>query len=271
MMDPKLPKLDKKREPRRRILEGGNGLNPFEGLDPWGAETDVERRDAEGRTVEADDDGEGEAGDEGATGARPPAAGVRSGNHQFEVCVLALLESRVDHHLTVHAGYTYLTHRTLKRNIRASKSRTCCESCDRLRYVDSVRRIHGDVDESLCVIVGREEGTKGAVNQTCNQNLIIRCFAFAAGKTAREASCGRKFLFVLYGQRHKISAGNRIFCGADSGENHRVAEGCHHSAIGLFGQLACLQFDHSSIGKSDFFGNNIHLKFVINSRRLRPC
>lgn len=73
MMDPKLPKLDKKREPRRRILEGGNGLNPFEGLDPWGAETDVERRDAEGRTVEADDDGEGEAGDEGATGARPPA------------------------------------------------------------------------------------------------------------------------------------------------------------------------------------------------------
>lgn len=69
MMDPKLPKLDKKREPRRRILEGGNGLNPFEGLDPWGAETDVERRDAEGRTVEADGDGEGGT----VEASRPPA------------------------------------------------------------------------------------------------------------------------------------------------------------------------------------------------------
>ena len=28
------------------MMEGGNGLDPFEGLDAWGEETDVSRRDA---------------------------------------------------------------------------------------------------------------------------------------------------------------------------------------------------------------------------------
>ena len=76
--------------------------------------------------------------------------------------------------------------------------------------------------------------------------------------------------FVLYGQRHEICTGNRIFGGADSGQNHRIAERRHHSAISLFSQLACLQFDHSSVRESNLFGYNIHSIFVIFGRRLRP-
>ena len=52
-------------------MEGGNGLNPFEGLDPWGEETAVERRDAAGRTAAADDDGDG--GEAETAAAVPPA------------------------------------------------------------------------------------------------------------------------------------------------------------------------------------------------------
>ena len=141
---------------------------------------------------------------------------IRSSHHQLEVSVLALLEGRVDNHLAVHTRYTYFADRSLERNIRASQSSSCSESGNALRHIDAVRRIHRDVYERLCVIVRREEGTKGTVDETRNQDLIIRCFALAAGKTAWEASCGRKFLFVLYGQGHKIRTRNRIFGGADS-------------------------------------------------------
>ena len=186
---------------------------------------------------------------------------IRSGYHQLEVCVLALLEGRVNHHLAIYTRYTYLAHRTLERYIRACERSTCCQTGNALRHVDTVSRIHRYVDEGLCVIIGREERTKGAVDQTGNQDLIIRCFTFAAGESTRETSCGRKFLFVLYGQGHKIRTRNRIFGGADSSQNHRVAEGRHHGSISLFGQFACLQFDYSSVRESNLFGYNIHLFF----------
>ena len=98
---------------------------------------------------------------------------VRSGNHQLQVSVLALLEGRVNHHLAIYACYTYFAHRTLERDIRTSQSSTCSQTGNRLRHVNAVGRIHGYVYESLCVIVRREEGTKGPVDQTCNQNLIV--------------------------------------------------------------------------------------------------
>ena len=142
---------------------------------------------------------------------------VRSGNHQLQVSMLTLLEGRVNHHLTIYACYTYFAHRTLERDIRASQSCTCSQTGNALRHVDTVSRIHGNVYKRLCVIVRREEGAKGAVNQTCNQDLIIRCFAFAAGEATREASCGRKFLFVLNSEGHKIRSRHCIFGGADSG------------------------------------------------------
>lgn len=51
-------------------MDGGNGLDPFEGLDAWGEETDVSRRDAAGRTegADAEEDGADTAGN-----APPPS------------------------------------------------------------------------------------------------------------------------------------------------------------------------------------------------------
>ena len=195
---------------------------------------------------------------------------IRSGNHQFKVSVLALLESGVNHHLTVYACNTYFAHRTFERNIRASQRSTCSETGNALRHVNAVSRIHSHVDKGFCMVVRREKGTKGAVDKACYQDFIIRSLSFATGKSTREASCGREFFFVLYCQGHEISARDSIFCGADSSQNHRVTERCHHSTVGLLRQFACLQFDYSSVRKSNLFGNNIHQFLFVLGRRLRP-
>ena len=160
---------------------------------------------------------------------------VRSGNHQLEVRVLALLEGRVNHHFSIYTCYAYFAHRTLKRDIRTSQCCTGSESCNRLRHVDAVCRIHRNVHEGLGVVVSREQRTEGTVNESCNQNLVVRCFAFAAGKASGETTRRSKLLFVLYRQGHKIGTGHCVFGRADGSQNHRVAQSRHDSAVSLFG------------------------------------
>ena len=78
---------------------------------------------------------------------------VGSGNHQLEVSLLALLESRVDHHLAVHTSYAHLAHRTLERNIGASQSCTRSQTSDGLWHVNAISRVHGYIYKSVCVII----------------------------------------------------------------------------------------------------------------------
>ena len=180
------------------------------------------------------------------------------GNHQLEVGALALLEGRVDNKLSVNAGYTYLGYRSLKRYIRA---RQCCRGSQtgyRLRHIYTVSRIHRNVDKRVCVVVSGEERTERTINEACNQDLVVRCFAFAAGKASGKTSCGGKLLFVLNRQRHKVCTGHSVFGGAYCGKDHGVAQGCHHGSVCLLGELAGLKGDNSTIRQSNLFSYNIH-------------
>ena len=109
------------------------------------------------------------------------------------------------------------------------------------------------------MIVSGEEGTQCAVDKTRNQYLVVRGLSFAAGESTGETAGTRKFLFVLYGQGHKVSARYRIFGATYSSQNHGIANRCHHCTVGLFGQFAGLQRDHAAICHLDLFSYDIHL------------
>ena len=109
------------------------------------------------------------------------------------------------------------------------------------------------------MIVGGEEGTEGAVNETRGQNLVVACTAFAFGESTGETTHSGVFFFIVTLERHEIGAGGSVFGTANGSEKHGVVHAQHHCAVRLLCELTGLNADGASIRQGDSLCNNVHL------------
>ena len=106
-------------------------------------------------------------------------------------------------------------------------------------------------------IVG-EEGTQGTVDQTGDEDLMLRGTGLALEETAGEATHGGVFFLIVNGERHEVNVLSHFFLGANGSQEHRVVHADHGSTVGLLGQLAGLDFNHAAVAEIEFFSDNVH-------------
>ena len=182
--------------------------------------------------------------------------------HQIHVSGFELCERGVDDILAIDTCNAHFGDGAVEGNVGAGQGGTGGKTCEGIGHVYTVGREECDVDKHFCVVVAREEGTQGAVNEARGQDFVVGSTAFAFGKSAGEASCSGVFFFVIALERHEIGAGGSVFGTADGGKQHGVVHAQHHCAVGLLGQLAGLNADGTTIGQGDGFCNHVHLMCV---------
>ena len=182
-----------------------------------------------------------------------------SRNHEIHVGTLELFEGRVDYKLSVDASHAHFRDRTVKRNVGASQSCRGSETSESIGHIHAISTEECDVHKYFCVIVRREEGTEGAVNETRSQNLVVASTTFAFGESTGEATHSGVFFFIVTLQGHEIGAGGSVFGTANGSEKHRVVHAQHHRAVRLLRELTGLNADGTSIRQGDSLCNNVHL------------
>ena len=182
-------------------------------------------------------------------------------DHQLDVGILDLLESRVDHPFAVHAGHAHLGDGAVERYVAACDCGRSCDTCQCVGGIVLVGRVKCHVDESVSVVVIGEKRAEHAVNQTRGKNLVVAGASLTFEEASRIASDRRIFLFIFNCEGHEVYALAGLAGRTNGGKKHRVAHAHLYRSIGLLGKFACLDRDLTSVGQRDGFLYWIHLKF----------
>ena len=172
-----------------------------------------------------------------------------SGNDHVDVGFFHILDGGVDDHLTIDATDSHFGDGAVEGDVGDGE---CGGGGQASESIGEHVAVAGDERHKylgVSVVVVREEGTEGAVNQAGDQNLVFRRTGFAFEETARETAHSGVLFLVFNLQRQKIGAFHCFFLGANGGQQHRVATLYNGSTIGLLGQLAGFDGDFSSVSQ----------------------
>ena len=183
-------------------------------------------------------------------------------DHEFEVSLLHLGESGVDHELAVDAADADLVDGTSEREVAGREGARRRKACKGIRLDVFLSRDKGNVDEHFRVEIIRPERPDGAVDQAADEDLIVARLAFPLHKTAGEASCGIILFFVVYGEGHKVGAFLHFRSGCHGGEKHSATHLHDSGSGGLLGQFAGLDLNHAAIREFDLLVDYIHSNCV---------
>ena len=177
---------------------------------------------------------------------------------EVEVGTLDVLHWSIDDILAVKVAYADLADGAVEGYVADGESRSCCEGSQLVGHCVLVARDEGYLHLHFSVEVVGEERTQSAVNQSGNENFVLRrtCLAFeeTAGRTAHSGI----FLLVIYGEGHKVHEFTYFFLCAYRSEKHSVVHTHYGAAVSLLCKLAGLDFDHSAIAEIEFLVDNVH-------------
>ncbi|MNY37712.1 hypothetical protein D3C86_1722940 [compost metagenome] len=100
---------------------------------------------------------------------------------------------------------------------------------------------NGDDDLRLVLVAIGKQRADRAVDEARNQGFLLARTAFALEIAARDLAGGEVFFLVVHGQREEVLARLGRLGADDGGEQHGLAQGGEHGAIGLAGHLAGLE------------------------------
>ena len=169
------------------------------------------------------------------------------GHDEVEVGALNVLHGGVDDVLAVEVAHAHLANGAVEGNVAHGEGRSSGQGGQLVGHGVVVTTDKGDVHLHLGVEVVGEKGTQGAVDQTGDEDLMLRGACLALEETAGEATHGGVFFLVVNGERHEVDVLAHLALGAYGGQKHRVVHADNGSAVGLFGQLAGLDFDHAAV------------------------
>ncbi len=186
------------------------------------------------------------------------AATMRSRSARVEVGAFDVLHGGVDDILAVEVAHAHLADGTVEGDVADGEGRSGSQSGQLVGHGVFIAADKGDADLHLGVEVVGEEGTQGTVDQTGDENLMLRGTGLALEETAGEATHGGVFFLIVNGEGHEVDVLAHLFLRADGGQKHCVVHADNGSAVGLFGQLTGLDFDHAAIAEIELFSDNVH-------------
>ena len=172
---------------------------------------------------------------------------LRSGDDEFHVGELELLERRVEHPVSLHAADAHAADRFRERDL-ASVQRE--RGREQREHVGVVFLVGGDdVDEHLHFVLEafREQRPDGAVDDAARQDLVIVRTPFALDEAAGNLAGGVGLLLVLDREREEREV-TLVVTDGDSGEDHCLAELYHGGPCCLLRHAAGLD-DQGATGE----------------------
>ena len=92
---------------------------------------------------------------------------------------------------------------------------------------------------------------------------MLRGTSLALEEAAGEATHGGVFFLIINGKGHEVDVLAYLFLRADGGQKHGVVHAYHSGTVGLFGQLASLDFDHTAIAEVESLSDDVFVHFFI--------
>ena len=109
--------------------------------------------------------------------------------HQFHVGTLELLECGIDDELAVNAGHTHLRDGAVEGDVAAGDGCGSGQTGKGVGHFHTVGREHGDVHESLGMVVIREQRAHHTVHKARCEDFIIRSASLTFEETAGKTAC----------------------------------------------------------------------------------
>ena len=184
------------------------------------------------------------------------------GDHKVKVASCHLGEPGIDDKLAVDTCHADLGYGTAERQVAGSKGRRCGQAGKSVGLSVLIGRDKAHIYEYFQVEILGPQRAQGPVDKACDQNLVVRRFAFPLEEAAGKASCGIILLSVIHCEGHEIGALFNFFCSANCGEQHGAAHFYDCGTVGLLGKLAGFDFDHAAVRELDFFVDNVHYCFL---------
>ncbi|MNL02136.1 hypothetical protein D3C87_1226350 [compost metagenome] len=178
---------------------------------------------------------------------------LRAGNNQIQNRFIHLIKMRVQNIFAVDIANARAADRAHERNARQCERSGCGNHRQNVRVIFEVV-LNDRYDNLRVVLVAfRKQRADRAVDQAGNQRFLLRRTAFALEIAAGDlAGCVGLFL-VVHGEREEVLSRLRRLCGNHRRKNHRLAVGCDDGAVGLTGNLACLELQRAA-SPFDFHG-----------------
>ena len=182
---------------------------------------------------------------------------VGSGHNQVHPRLFQLRRAWVYHQLSVHLRHAHFGNGAVERDIGNHQGR---RSRQTRQCVGRNLRVSGhecDVDLHIGVEIVGKHGPDGTVNQTADQDFIIRKPAFAPQKTTGNLAGRSEFLLIVHGKRQEVNAFLCFVPGNHGCQQHGIAHAHHHRAIGLLGKFSGFNGYGLPVGHLDILGDHI--------------
>ena len=166
----------------------------------------------------------------------------RAGHAQVKRAVGHLAISWIDLQLARHQADARARDRTVPGDIGYHQRGAGGDDAEHIDMVFLIMRKRYQDDLDIVSHILWEERAQRTVDDARRQNRALRWSAFAAEETARHATSGVHFLFIIHAKREEVQAGTRRAHGRRA-EEHGIAHADGHSAAGLLRQAAGLDDD----------------------------
>ena len=165
-----------------------------------------------------------------------------SGDDELERGGITFGEGGVRGPLTVSGvGHAYGADRAVERNARDHQGCRSGVDGENVVRVFLVGAEDGADDLGFVAKVLRERGTQGTVDQTTDQDGLVREFSLAAKERPGNLARGVRALFDVDGEGKEVDAFTHGTCGGDGRQQHRVANAGQYGSVGELCEATCFE------------------------------
>ena len=171
---------------------------------------------------------------------------LRTGDHQVQVRAGDLVDGRVQHQLAVDQADARGADRAHEGHARDGQGGRGGDHAQNVGVVFHVVLQHGDDDLGLVLEALDEQRADRTVDQAGNQGFLLGRTAFTLEVSTGNLAGGEGLFLVVDGQGEEIQARLGGAAIDDGGQNHGLAIGRQHGAVGLAGDAARFQGQRAS-------------------------
>ena len=166
---------------------------------------------------------------------------LRARDDQVQGAFAHLVDGRVQHQFAVDHADARGADRAHEGHARDGQSGRGGDHAQDVGIVLKVVLQHGDDDLGLVLEALDEQGADRAVDQAGDQGLLLGRTAFTLEVAARDLARRKGLFLVVDRQGEEIQARLGLTAVDDGGQNHGLAVGRQHGAVGLTGDAARLE------------------------------
>uniref|UniRef100_A0A0N4ZCV4 NAD-specific glutamate dehydrogenase n=1 Tax=Parastrongyloides trichosuri TaxID=131310 RepID=A0A0N4ZCV4_PARTI len=171
---------------------------------------------------------------------------LRARDDQIQGALAQGVDGRVQHQFAVDHADACAADRAHERHARDGQGGRGGDHAQDVGIVLKVVLQHGDDDLGLVLEALDEQRADRTVDQAGDQGLLLGRTAFTLEVAARDLAGGVRLFLIVDGQGEEIQARLGLAAVDDGGQDHGLAVGRQHGAVGLTGDAARLQGQRAS-------------------------